>query len=193
MVFCGSSKPKSNTKAKQPLAQTTPVEDKKEAAEAPVFQRQKSFYQASEDVYPVKVDFLKTNNAKESAEHKKQRFVVLTDSALIIYDELEHPSTGHYNFQTQHFLFTSISISSDKDNEITIKDSVDNRYVTLTMRNSKHKEEWTSVLKKTAKDHVSASKKAGIKSSDISFDMDENLQDDQGQHETPVRAISAAI
>jgi hypothetical protein len=61
---------------------------------------------------------------------------VLTDSALIIYDEMEHPSTGQYNFVTQHFLLNNAVI--DVKEATTIKITEDNRWVTLNMRSQQH-------------------------------------------------------
>ena len=138
MVICGGNKQKTTTskQPRQPVAQTpSAIEDKIEAPEpSPKLQKQKSFYATSEDVYPIKVDFLKTNSGDQS--DKKQRFVVLTDSALIIYDEMEHPSTGQYNFVTQHFLLNNAVI--DVKEATTIRITEDNRWVTLNMRSQQH-------------------------------------------------------
>jgi hypothetical protein len=133
MVICGGNKQKTTTskQPRQPVTQTPSIEEKIQAPEpSPKLMRQKSFYATSEDVYPIKVDFLKTNSADQS--DKKQRFVVLTDSALIVYDEMEHPSTGQYNFVTQHFLLNNVTI--DVKDGTSIKIMEDNRWVTLNMR-----------------------------------------------------------
>lgn len=107
MVLCGSSKTKKTTDQKKPVAakaETVKKEVPETPEPAPVLKKQRSFYSASEDIYPIKVDFLSTSKNTVNGEPKKHRFVVLTDSVVILYDELEHPSTGHYSFETQHFL-----------------------------------------------------------------------------------------
>jgi hypothetical protein len=114
MVLCGSSKTKKSTADNKKPATATPAPIKEEVNEPqpqPALRKQKSFYSASEDIYPIKVDFLSTHKNTAPGEPKKHRFVVLTDSVVILYDESEHPSTGHYSFETQHFLLNQVSIS----------------------------------------------------------------------------------
>jgi hypothetical protein len=93
MVLCGSSKTKSNPNSKKPTA--APEIERKpisiQETPQPDLKRQKSFYGPSEDIYPIKVDFICTDRSNEVGVAKKHRFVVLTDSALILYDEAAHP------------------------------------------------------------------------------------------------------
>jgi hypothetical protein len=93
MVLCGSSKTKAHANSKKPTA--APEAEMKpvvvQETQEPGFKRQKSFYGPSEDIYPIKVDFICTDRTNEPGVPKRHRFVVLTDSALILYDEAAHP------------------------------------------------------------------------------------------------------
>lgn len=93
MVLCGSSKTKSNANSKKPTMAPEITVKPVSIQETPKteLRRQKSFYGPSEDIYPIKVDFICTDRTNEAGVAKKHRFVVLTDSALILYDEAAHP------------------------------------------------------------------------------------------------------
>jgi len=102
---------------------------------------------------------------------------VLTDSVLIVYDESAHPTSGHYTFDTQHFMLSAVTVDFSKEDEITITNNEESRKVSMIMRGSEHKKEWVSIFKSVQKDAKDAYNKCGIKSDDISFDMDENMGD----------------
>lgn len=63
----------------------------------------------------------------------------------------------------------------------------------MILRNSEHKKEWTTIFNSTHEKAKDAVNKCGIKAEEISFDMEENMDDRDGQHETPVRGIATAV
>ena len=68
MVICGSTKSKSSSsKNKKPTTTTPPVTDKGqekvEVAPEPALRKQKSFYGPSEDIFPIKVDYICTDRS----------------------------------------------------------------------------------------------------------------------------------
>lgn len=87
----------------------------------------------------MKVDFIMIDRQGEASSAKKNRFVVLTDSVLILYDETTHPSNGQYTFEKWHLMLSSLTINSDKENEITASVVADNKVVTMILRNDEHK------------------------------------------------------
>jgi hypothetical protein len=70
---------------------------------------------------------------------------------------------------------------------------VEKREVTMILRNSEHKKEWATIFKSCHEKAKDANDKCGIKADEISFDMEENMDDKDGEHETPVRGIATAI
>jgi hypothetical protein len=64
--------------------------------------RQPSFYGVTDDIVPIKVDYLLIEQS-EGSKAMKHRFVILTDSVLICYDEVENTGQGGTNFQQRVF------------------------------------------------------------------------------------------
>jgi hypothetical protein len=94
----------------------------------------------------VKVDFIEIY--KKGVNHK-HRFVLLTDSMLIIYDEsaVEEPDQPkHFKAEKQFYLLDQCEITNGKDQmrEIMIKSGT--RECTLVCRSIEHKNEWLKTI-----------------------------------------------
>ena len=95
----------------------------------------------------MKVDFVEVHK-KDVKEHR-HRFVMLTDTMLVVYDEnaVEQPDQPKYfKSDKQYFMLDLSDITNGKDQmrEISIRSG--QRECTLICRNIEHKNEWLKSL-----------------------------------------------
>jgi hypothetical protein len=96
MFSCGKATKKSKDNAKQPPKSKNGQLDSQTAIEqrAAPLGRRKTFYgKVDDEIVPIKVDFMRMLNDTDKSQ--VNRFVILTDSLLMVYDE-ESQSENFY-------------------------------------------------------------------------------------------------
>jgi hypothetical protein len=137
-MSCLAKKEKTNPKTKPPSSKSAPKAPTKEPLTplAPQeqetngnpqeFRKQPSFYGVYDNIVPKKCDYviIERNDAPHS--HNRYRFVILTDSVLICFDEVNNNKTGLIEFEKTTTQMSRSTVTKGKDLSIEVEESSNN-------------------------------------------------------------------
>lgn len=142
--FCVSKKPKAGNKpntiaAPSDNTDSSPVEQKLGEVK-----RRGTFYgKVDSEVVPLKVDFMRMVAAGSEAE--VNRFVILTDSLLMVYDE-----DGPDKFYKRILNLKLSQLKPLEGSKLKVQES-ESEHVTMLFRDSKHCAEWSEAIRNVQK------------------------------------------
>lgn len=129
--------------------------------------RRGTFYgKVDGEVVPIKVDFMRMLAANQP-DSEVNRFVILTDSLLMIYDE-----DGPDKFYKRILNLKLSKLEALEGSKLKVVEN-DTEYITMLFRDSKHCAEWSEAIRKVQKNLAPPTQLAND-----SMDYDDHVESD---------------